>query len=145
MIALLIHTCALGGSRIFAHADGSSGPELFRTIFSRTVTESPFVTRVTISLLSFAWPRTLTMLATTVAGPGTSGTVFSSGAGAFFLAMPFFGGVFWPFFLPAFFLPACAAGALVVVVAGASVAAGAAAGVSIGAGGVGLVACCANK
>src|SRR5450759_2438331 len=131
MNELLIHTCAPGGNVIFAQADGSSGPELFRTISSSTVTDWPFVIRVTTSLLSLAWPRTLTLLATTVAGPATSGTVLSSGAGAFFLATAFF--------FAAFFFAALAVGALGVAVAGASVAAGAAAGMAIGAAGVGLV------
>src|ERR1017187_1468656 len=84
MNEVLIHICAPGGNVIFAQADGSSGPELFRTISSNTVTCWPLVIRVTTSLLSLAWPRTLTLLATTTAWPATSGTVLSSGAGAFF-------------------------------------------------------------
>src|SRR5664279_4330681 len=145
MNAVLTHTCAPGGSAIFAQADGSSGPELFRTISSSTVTDWPFVIRVTTSLFSLAWPRTLTLLATTIAGPATSGTVLSSRAGALFLATAFFSGAFGAFFFAAFFFPVLAAGALVLAVSGASVAAGAGAGIAIGAAGVGLVACCANK
>ena len=38
----------------FAQADGSSGPELFRTISSSTVNAWSLVTRVTTSLLSLA-------------------------------------------------------------------------------------------
>src|ERR1019366_8999342 len=132
MNELLIHTCAPGGSVIFAQADGSSGPELFRTISSSTVTDWPLVIRVTTSLLSLAWPRTLTLLATTTAGPATSGTVFNSGAGAFF------SGAFSAFFFAAFFFTALADGALVLAVAGATFAVGAAAGVAIGAAGGGL-------
>ena len=60
-------------------------------ISSITVTVWPLVSRVTTSLLSLAWPRTLTLLATTVAGPGTSGTVFNSAPASFFFAAGFFG------------------------------------------------------
>src|ERR1035438_2258783 len=133
MNEVLIHICAPGGNVIFAQADGSSGPELFRTISSNTVTCWPLVIRVTTSLLSLAWPRTLTLLATTDAGPATSGTVLSSGAGAFFFATAFF--------FPAFFFAALTAGAFVLVDAGATVPA---IGVVRGAEGGGLVACCAN-
>src|ERR1035438_3495751 len=126
MNAVLIHTCAPGGSAILAQADGSSGPELFRTISSSTVTDWPLVIRVTTSLLSLAWPRTLTLLATTIAGPATSGVVLSSGSACGFLTAGFFATAgfsdfltaclsdfFSDFFLPDFFLPALAAGALV--------------------------------
>src|SRR6266581_6737011 len=84
------------------------------------------------SLLSLAWPRTLTLLAITLAWPATRGVVRNSaiaffGAGAFFSA----------FFFGVFFFSALAAGALVgpevfVLVAEALV--GAAAGMA-GAGG----------
>src|ERR1035437_2660138 len=145
---VLTQTWAPGGSATSAQADGSSGPELFRTISLSTVTESPLVTRVTTSLLSLAWPRTFTLLATTVAGPATSGTVFSSGIPSLILAAAFltdfFCAAFSPF-LADFFFAALAAGAFVLAVAGAIVAAGAAACISIGADGAGLVACCANK
>src|ERR1035441_4899375 len=123
MNEVLIHTCAPGGSVIFAHADGSSGPELFRTISCNTVTCWPLVMRVTTSLLSLAWPRTLTLLATTDAWPAISGTVLSSGAGAFFFATAFFSGAFTAFFFPAFFFAALTAGAFVFAGAGATVSA----------------------
>src|ERR1017187_5471938 len=129
MNELLIHTCAPGGNVILAQADGSSGPESFRTISSSTVTDWPLVIRVTTSLLSLAWPRTLTLLATTTAGPASIGTVLSSGAGAFCFATAFFSGAFSAFFFAAFFFPALTAGAFVFAVAGAIVAAGAATGI----------------
>src|SRR5438445_2206772 len=62
--------------------------------------------RVMTSLLSFACPRTLTLLATTVALPATSGTVRNSGS--FFLATA----AFCAFFAD-FFFADLAAGALV--------------------------------
>src|SRR6266487_551320 len=60
-------------------------------ICSMTVTASPLFKRLTISLLSLAWPRTLTLLPVRVAGPGESTIGFSAAAdvvsaGAFFLA-----------------------------------------------------------
>src|SRR5262245_13322689 len=75
---------------IFAHADGSSGPDLFSKTSSSTATCWPLVSFVMTSLFNFAWPRTLTLLATTIAGPAVSGTVFNSAAGSFFLVTVFF-------------------------------------------------------
>src|SRR6185436_8029528 len=87
-----------GGRRTFAQADGSSGAESLRLICSNTVRFWPLLTRVTISLLSLAWPRTFTLLATTNAGPDTSGAFFKSAAGS-----AFFAAFFSVFFLAAVF------------------------------------------
>src|SRR5215475_12041219 len=99
MNEVLTQTWPPGGRRIFAQADGSSGAESLRRISSRTVRFWPLFTRVTISLFNRAWPRTLTLLATTTAGPATSGGIFKSAAGSdlaaffcelFFLLLVFF-------------------------------------------------------
>src|ERR1043166_5929367 len=95
-------TCACAGKLIFAHCDGSSALGLARTICSMTVTVSPWFKRLTISLLSRAWPRTLTLLPVMVAGPGESMIGRSAmadfvSAGAFFLA-----GLVAAFFFAAF-------------------------------------------
>ena len=103
--------------------------------------------------LSLAWPRTLTLLATTTAGPGTSGVVLRSATAAGFLAAGFFStflagccvAFLADFFFEACFLPVLAAGALVFAGAGASVGAGVTGKAAAGAAGGGLVADCANK
>src|SRR3954470_5943243 len=107
MNIVLTHTCTACGKTIFAHADGSSGPELLCTISSSTVTGAPLVRRVTTSLFNLDCARTLTLLATTTAGPAISGTVFNSALGAFFAA-----DFFSDFFFADFF--ALAAGAFVL-------------------------------
>src|SRR5258708_1983403 len=122
MNEVLTQPCALAGSMIFAQADGSSGPELLRVISSRTVTWSPLVRRVTTSLLSLAWPRTLTLLASTTAGPATSGTVFNSAARSFFFEAGFFSDFF---FAALVFLAGLAAGALVAALVAPRAAGGA--------------------
>ena len=91
--------------------------------------------------MSLAWPRTFTLLATTDAGPGTSGVVFKSNTGSAFLATGFFSVDFFSatffsaglldFFLADFFLAGLAAGALVAGASAEIVAAGAAAGVAM--------------
>src|SRR5690242_16774012 len=86
-----------GGNAILAQADGSSGPDFFRRISSITVTESPLLSRPMTSPLSPAWPRTLTLLAITTAGPATRGTVRRSSTAVFFALRLFV------FFLPIFF------------------------------------------
>jgi len=130
---------------ILAQAEGSSGPELLRTISSITVTVWPLVTCVTISLLSLAWPRTLTLLATTIAGPATSGIVRNSGQVAVFRAGAFFTGALCAIFGVDFFFAALAAGAFVLAAAGARSAGGAATGIWMAAGGAVSVASCASK
>src|SRR2546426_1162816 len=82
--AELTQTWMLAGKRIFAHAEGSSGPDFLRMISPRTVTGWSLVTWPTTSPLSPAWPRTLTLLAMTEAGPATSGTVLNSAAASLF-------------------------------------------------------------
>src|SRR5262249_24313545 len=104
------HACAFEGKTIFAQADGSSILEFFRLISSITVTLSPLVRRVTTSLVYFAWPRTLTLLATTVAEPGTSGSLRTVKAGSGFLTIGFFAAGFLAGGLAAVFF---AAGAFV--------------------------------
>src|SRR6516162_5592454 len=130
MKEVLTQTWALVGNRILAQADGSSGPEMLCTTSSSTVTAWPLLRRATISLLSLAWPRTLTWLASTTAGPATNGTVLSSAIGSFF-----FGADFFSAFLPSFFW---AAGGLVLLLAASG------AGLErIGAAGGGFVTGCA--
>jgi len=120
----LTQAWAPGGRTILAQADGSSGPELLWVISSSTVTVCPLDKRVTTSLLSLAWPRTLTWSASTTAGPGVSGTVRNSAAASFFFtAGAFFLGADF-FFLAAGALVAGTEGAAasrLVVVIGAAV------------------------
>src|SRR5437879_4315429 len=78
VVASAVSASGVVGYAIFAPAEGSFRPEFFRVICLITVTGGPLVRRVTISLLSLAWPRTLTWFAATTAGPATSGTLFNS-------------------------------------------------------------------
>src|SRR6202142_3695445 len=72
----LIQTCVLEGRAIFAHCAGSPALCLSKLIWSRTVTVSLFFKWATTSPLRPAWPRALTLAATS-AGPGTSVTAGS--------------------------------------------------------------------
>src|SRR5437667_1072739 len=99
MYIALTQGWALVGKTILAQAVGSLGPEFFSVTSSRTVTCWPLFKRVTTSLLSLAWPRTLTLLAITTAGPATKGRLFSSAAMSFFFAAALFSA----FFLLVFF------------------------------------------
>src|SRR5882724_6579959 len=78
-----------------------------------------------------ACPRTLTLLAMTMAGPGMSGTLLNSASISFFFAVAGFAA----FFFDAFFLAGAAPGALVR---------GGTAGDSSAAGEGGLLGCCAG-
>src|SRR3989442_9804286 len=82
----------------FAQADGSSGPEFLRVTSSSTLTIWPLVKRVSTSLLSLAWPRTLTLLAMTTTEPATRGTLFNSAPGGFFFVADFFSVLFFAVF-----------------------------------------------
>src|ERR1035437_10080743 len=70
----LIQTCVLEERAIFAHCAGSSALCLSKLIWPKTVTASPLTRCATTSPLRPAWPRTLTFLTATSAGPGTSAT-----------------------------------------------------------------------
>src|SRR5437588_278877 len=82
------------------------------------------------SPLSPAWPRTLTLPAMTVAGPGRRGTLLKSASASFFLTVAGLA----VFFFGDFFFTGFAAAALVFSESDALVSAGAAAGVSTAAG-----------
>src|ERR1035437_8910189 len=101
MYLVLIQAGAFAGKTIFAQAEGSSSADFFNVISSITVTASPLVRCVKTSLLIRPCARTFTCVATTVAGPGTSGTVLNSSTlAAGFAATGFFtAGFFTTFFL----------------------------------------------
>ena len=88
MKCALTQTADPAGSATFAQVAGSSVFGFLRVTASRTVTRSPCLSRVTISLLIAAWPRTFTFFSLATAGPGLIGVgVFSpSAAAVLFLA-----------------------------------------------------------
>src|SRR6266542_3007919 len=93
----LTHTTDPAGKATLAQAAGSSGLGFFSVTSSNTVTRSPFLRWVTISLLMAAWPRTLTFFSLGTAGPGTSPAGMTGGA---VFAEPG-GGVVWAKRVPA--------------------------------------------
>src|ERR1051325_7082606 len=113
---VLAQTRIFVGRMIFAQAEGSSTAEFFNLTSSSTVTCWPLASLPTTSLLSFACPRMLTLLASHVAGPGLRGTVTNGAAGAFFFVAAFRS----DFFLAAFLAGALVVAAFVALAAGAS-------------------------